>query len=299
MKKNEKNWLLSSFKNNELYYLSSGALMYLLGIATASYLSYTIRLGTIFLGLVCVIVILLLETMIDLYIRQVKNATAKTLSEKNRSSRKQLTTLAIIASALMIIAVLVFLISRNDYLSAGSWVLLSIIFILSIVKSTPFIRIKNNAYLEIIEGVIVAVLIPSLSFSLLTGELHRFLPIISLPLLFIYFASRLALAFPKFAGDVAKGRNSLLISLGWQRGAFLHDLFILLGFCTLGLSSLVGLPWQIAWPALIALPVGIFEIWQLYRLSKGSKPNWKLLKVTAGGLFIFPAYLLIFTLFTN
>jgi len=273
--------------------------MFLLGVAVASYLSQPINLGVIIFGLVCVIFIQLLETLIDLYIKQVQKVKTKTLIEKNKVGKQQLIVLAIIASALMIIAILVLFISLNNKLSGQSWVLLSIMFVLSIAKSTSFFRNKYSAYQEIFEGVIAIVLIPSLSFSLLTGELHRFLPMISLPLLFIYFACQLALAFPRFAGDVANGRHSILIMLSWQRGAFLHDLFILLGFSSLGLSSLLGLPWIVTWPALLALPVGIFEIWQLYRLSQGSKPNWKLLKVTAVCLFIFPTYLLIFTLFIN
>jgi hypothetical protein len=58
-------------------------------------------------------------------------------------------------------------------------------------------------------------------------------------------------------------------------------------------------PLSVALPALLSLPLGLFQIWYLNRIAAGAKPNWNLLGVLAVIVFGVTAYLLTFSLWTR
>jgi 1,4-dihydroxy-2-naphthoate octaprenyltransferase len=87
--------------------------------------------------------------------------------------------------------------------------------------------------------------------------------------------------------------------LGWQRGMGLHNLLILFAFLILGVAVVLGLPFQIVWPAFLGLPIGIFQIWQVTRIMEGAKPRWRLLEITALASFSLVAYLLAFSFWSG
>jgi hypothetical protein len=55
---------------------------------------------------------------------------------------------------------------------------------------------------------------------------------------------------------------------------------------------LFGLPYFIGLPALLTLPIGLLQIWQMRRIAAGTPPNWMALTLTAVVVFATPAYLL-------
>jgi hypothetical protein len=91
----------------------------------------------------------------------------------------------------------------------------------------------------------------------------------------------------------------MMVRAGWERGMFLHNLLIMAGFILLGAGVIFGLPFAIAIPGLLPLPVGLFQIWMMNRIAGGAKPNWFMLTFTAVALYTCMAYLLAFAFWTR
>lgn len=62
---------------------------------------------------------------------------------------------------------------------------------------------------------------------------------------------------------------------------------------------MLKLPWPLAWPMLATMPVGLFQIWQMWQINNGVKPSWRLLRMTAYASFGIMAYLVAFALWTG
>jgi hypothetical protein len=60
-----------------------------------------------------------------------------------------------------------------------------------------------------------------------------------------------------------------------------------------------GLPPSVSFPAFLALPLGLFQIWYMVRIAGGMKPNWMVMTLSAVLTFGFTAYLLTFTFWTK
>ena len=75
----------------------------------------------------------------------------------------------------------------------------------------------------------------------------------------------------------------------------MHNIFILFAFLILGLASFIGLPTKVAYPAFLAFPLGLLQIWQMRRIAIGLKPNWKALTLGAVALFGVMSYMLTFS----
>lgn len=176
--------------------------------------------------------------------------------------------------------------------SPGSILFLVLIFLGALFYSVPPVRLASSGYGELTTSVLVASLLPALSFSLQTGELHRFLAISTMPLLLLHLAMMLAFELPDYFVDLKAGKRTLMVRVGWETGMQLHNLLILTAYLLFGFAAVVGLPAAIALPALLTLPVGFLQIWQMRRIADGSPPQWLALTLTAVVLFATPAYLL-------
>ncbi len=169
----------------------------------------------------------------------------------------------------------------------------------SIFYSTPPIRLEASGYGELLVSVLVAFLTPTFAFLLQTGEWHRLVAMSSFPLTALHIAMLLAMALPDFANDIKYNKQTLLIRLGWQNGFLLHNILILSAFLFFSINRMLGYPWFATLAGLLAFPIGIFQIWQLRRISSGSKPNWNALTVGAVALLIVTTYLVTFSFWIN
>jgi 1,4-dihydroxy-2-naphthoate octaprenyltransferase len=109
----------------------------------------------------------------------------------------------------------------------------------------------------------------------------------------------LTFELPDYAMDVKFGKRTLLVRLGWQRGMTLHDLLIISAYLVLGLAAILGLPSFLVISTFLTLPLAALEIWQMRRISSGSKPNWLALTLNAAALFGGMAYLVTFAFWTH
>lgn len=271
------------------YYLFSSLMMYILGISLLSYFNLPASWPVAIWGYLIVLFCQLIEGVGTLAMRKKPGIPSKSLRVKENL-------LWIIIAFLMLgIAVILVFLINNRSLSAGTWISIALLFLISIFSTQERFTVVN----EFFGAFIVTGIIPALSFSLFSTELHRFLILINLPLFFIFLATMISLSFPNYARDLSLSRNSFLTVVGWQNGVILHDLFLIAGFLCLGISGLIGLPWVILCPTMLSGIFAIFQIVVLHRIAGGHKPNWRLLKFTAIGVFLLSAYTMMLSLLIN
>jgi 1,4-dihydroxy-2-naphthoate octaprenyltransferase len=87
-----------------------------------------------------------------------------------------------------------------------------------------------------------------------------------------------------------------MTKFGWKTGMSLHNLFLLTTFLLYGLASIIGLSEKLALPALVSFPIACIQFWEMWRISEGYKPRWKLLKISSLGSISILAYFLLFIL---
>jgi 1,4-dihydroxy-2-naphthoate octaprenyltransferase len=172
-----------------------------------------------------------------------------------------------------------------------SWLLLLLVFLGAFFYSAPPVRLVTSGYGELSTSLLVSGLLPAFAFSLQTGELHRLLWLSTLPLIALHFAMLMAFELADFGADTRTGKRTLMVRLGWSSGMRLHDLSILLAVVALVSGFFSGLPARVALGSLIALPLGMAQIWQMARIRAGYPPHWRTLTFSALGLFALAAYL--------
>ncbi|HTX80052.1 MAG TPA: hypothetical protein VMC62_10305, partial [Longilinea sp.] len=74
---------------------------------------------------------------------------------------------------------------------------------------------------------------------------------------------------------------------------------VLLAFVVLAGAALLGLSWNLIWPGLLALPVGLFQIWQMLQIAAGERPRWRLLRFTIDATPLLMAYMLTLAFWTH
>jgi 1,4-dihydroxy-2-naphthoate octaprenyltransferase len=197
------------------------------------------------------------------------------------------------------LASLTVLLLQNGQGSPLVVLVISLMFLGSFFYSSPPIRLVSSGYGELTTSIIVANLVPIFAFLLQYGDFHRLLALTTFPLTAIHMAMMVVFEFPDYATDIKFNKKTLLVRMGWERGMDLHNSLILGGFLLIGIAASFNLPLPIALPAFLPLPLGLFQIWQLRRISDGMKPNWRLLGLTAVALFASVTYLFAFTYWTR
>ena len=173
--------------------------------------------------------------------------------------------------------------------------ILIVAFLIAIFYATPPVQLNHSGFGELADAIFLANLVPAFAFLLQAGFFHRLLAMTTFPLTLLYLAMALALTLPTYAEDIKQNKRVLMVRLGWQRGMNWHNLLILCGFLLIGLAMISGLPWKLGWPTFLALPVGLFQIWQMVQIRSGARPRYRLLVVTAVATFALVAYLFTFT----
>jgi len=171
------------------------------------------------------------------------------------------------------------------------WIFVLMGFFAAFVYNTPPVRLITRGVGEIIATIVVASFVPIFSFTLQTGELHRLLPMSTIPLAALLFAVFIASEFPDYASDLKRDRKTLMVRLGWETAMRLHNLAILFAILSFLTAYVLGLPDRVALGALISFPLAIAQIWQLNRIKAGLPPRWRTFTFSALSLFALTTYL--------
>lgn len=283
--------------------LLAGLLLYALGAGIASYLGEGIRWPVYWLGQGAATMLQLSAFLLKAYfdraaeppfeplIRRVPRPGAppaepsKPVDEPLEDSVEIIVPRVIFlqgaAAALTTGAVLTVLLYSAQALAPAVFFFIGLALLLGVAYAVPPLRLANRGYGELIMAFLVANLFPVLAYLLQVGDLHRLLAMLTFPLTFLYLAASLARSLQGYFEDLRQGRQTMLVRVGWQRGMLLHNVLIAMAYVTLSIAVIAGLPWQLAFPAFLSLPLGIFQIWQMNGIAGGAKPRWQLLGYTA------------------
>jgi 1,4-dihydroxy-2-naphthoate octaprenyltransferase len=202
-------------------------------------------------------------------------------------------------SCLTVAASLTVLLLRTIGWSPAVYLMMFLIFLGALSYSVPPLRLASSGYGELLMSIMVANLAPAFAYLLQAGEWHRLLPMSTFPLLFLHLAMMVAFEFPDYATDSKFEKPTILVRMGWLRGMHLHNLLLLGGFALLGIAWALGLPYQIALPALAILLIAGFQIWMMNHIEAGARPNWLLFTSVAAAIFGLTAYLLAYGFWTR
>jgi 1,4-dihydroxy-2-naphthoate octaprenyltransferase len=174
-----------------------------------------------------------------------------------------------------------------------AWLILLLIFLGTFFYNTPPIRLIASGYGELTYSVVIAALIPSLAFTLQTGEFHRLLIMSTSPLVALHLAMMISFELPDYAHDIKTEKRTIMVRLGWASAMRLHDLAIIFALVSFVVAYINGLPRRVTFGVLIALPLAITQIWQMQRIRRGFPVRWRPLTFGALGLFGLTSYLVL------
>ncbi|HIE56878.1 MAG TPA: prenyltransferase [Anaerolineales bacterium] len=274
--------------------LLSGALLFALGAGIARYLGTGTDWRLYFLGQAWVI-------LLQLAVHYLSEYFSSPPHNNTTSSNTDLPRAALLwASAAALTAVTSFTLMLRVAGAGSAALLIMLLFFASgVFYALPPARLIESGYGELLASVAMAGLIPTLAFTLQFSQIHRLAAMSTFPLIPLHLAMLLTFEFPTYAGDLKHEKRTLLTRLGWQNGMNLHNLMILAAYLLFALALFAGFPTSIGLPALLTLPLGLFQIWYLSRIAAGVKPNWHLLAWTGIAVFAATAYLLTFSFWTK
>ena len=271
------------------------ALTYLLGASLARYLGAGFDLLAFLLGFLW---LAFLQTAVSLLDAIYRNPAEPFLPEQTPRQREDYRRkLLILASALLtMVGALTVPLAVLQLDRPLSLAFLAMAILTSLAYAVPPVRLSNRGAGEIAQAFLIGILVPALGLLLQTGQLHRLLPAYVFPLAFLALSAFLALGFPTFSSDQKYIRQSLLIRLGWQAAIPAHNGFLAAAYLLIAAMPFLGLPFGLAWPGLLTIPLAAFQIYQFRRIADGHKPLWPLLTATAIAIPGLTAYLLTLTL---
>lgn len=265
--------------------LGAAILFYALGGGIGAYLGEIIDWPLYWIGQGMVILLLLSGFFLREYFDrpglpfEISNPRDSKQKQTGRVTR--VTFLQVALTTLTAGAVLTVIVMAREGFSSIIFLFVGLAFLLMILYALPPFRLANAGYGELILAVMQANLFPALAFTFQSGEVHRLLAMLTFPLTFLYLASSLALSLRSYLDDMNNNRRTMLLRLGWQRGMGLHNLLIAGAYVLLAFSVIAGLPWRLGSPGFLALPISVYQIWQINQIAAGQKPRWRLLLITA------------------
>lgn len=278
--------------------LLGGALLYGLGSAIASYLGRPFDFGLYMLGQSLVTVLqLAAHFSFEYHEPQVEGedhrpnpylGVSRALGPEGLSRQTALNATVV---CLVIATTLVSIMLVGGQIPLVAWLILLLIFLGYFFYSTPPVRLLTSGYGELVLSLVIAGLIPSFSFALQTGELHRLLLMSTTPLVALHFAMMINFELPEYARNVKLEKRTLMVRLGWATVMRIHDLAIVFAIASFLVAFINGLPRRVSLGALIALPLAAVQVWHMERIRRGFPARLRNLTIAALGLFGLVIYL--------
>jgi 1,4-dihydroxy-2-naphthoate octaprenyltransferase len=178
-------------------------------------------------------------------------------------------------------------------------VTLALIMIISLLFAIFYImppfRLIWSGYGELILSILIGFFIPSFAFILQYGQLHRFIPMMAFSLVLLFLSGLIVSELPTYARDLKHERRNLVVRMGWDRAMNLHNLLILFTFLLFAFASFFGFPLFALLSGLLSLPLGLLQLYQIYRIQHGAKPSWKSFLLLSKLLVLSFAYFISFS----
>lgn len=267
------------------------ALTYLLGLSISSYLASPFKAAPFFLGLLEV----LLVQAGTAWMSEVFRPHNEPLIVNQSPAEKEILRgrlLVVSVGTLAASGLITLILFLNQHLSLTSFLLIILSMGAVLVYALPPVRVSERGYGELVLAVQIGVISPAIGFSLQNGEIHRLLLAVTTPLAMMGLAYFLVLNFPAFSEDQKYQRGTLLRLLTWERAIPLHHSLIGFAYVMFALVPLRQFSVELVWPAFLTLPFAVFQIFQLWKISRGRPPHWSLLTSTAFAVYGLTVYLL-------
>jgi 1,4-dihydroxy-2-naphthoate octaprenyltransferase len=287
--------LLTLLRLSRPLYLLFAALTYALGTGIARYLGKPQIPIVFWLGLIGV---LFAQMGMNLLAEVFRPFNEPILAvNESRADRKAIRESALYVSiaALAALAVIAYLFYYDGRLTPPALIFLGLSLLVIIIYSVPPVRLVDRGFGELLLAVQLAYFTPSIAFLLQTGDYHRLLSIITVPLVLLAFATFLAFDFPVYADDLKYARSTLLTRLSWERAVPLHHACVLAAYILFASAPLLGFSLGLIWPAFLSAPFAFLQIFWLRNIALGAKPIWTLLTANAIALLGLTAYFLTLT----
>ncbi len=287
--------------------LLAGVFLYVLGTGIAHFLGFPINWTVFWIGQASIIFLQLSSYYLKAYYDTPQpEETDSPVDNKPDAPRKepngQLPRQVVLQSALVMMtigAMMTVILLWSGTIQPPAFLFLGFAFLLAFFYAVPPLRLVYSGYGELTTAILMANLVPSLAFLFQTGDLHRQVAMLTFPLTALYLATILATTLQKYGADVRYERRTLMVRMGWQFGMHVHNILILMTYLLFVLAALMDLPWSLTWPALLSLPIALYQIYLVMQIARGGKPRWKLLTFTALATLGLTVYLLNLALWTN
>lgn len=289
-------------------FVLAGLLFYALGTGIARYLGFPIDAGDYWLGQLLVSSLQLSAHYLNEYFDHEADAENPNRSHFSGGSGilgqgegklpEQVALLAA-ASALTVFAISLLGLGLSGALNASLLLIAAIALFGAIFYSVPPLRLVSSGFGELTASVILANLVPAFAFVLQSGEWHRLLAMSTFPLTALSLATILSFEFPDYASDEKFAKQTLLVRLGWKRGIQFHAFFLMAAYALITIAGSLGMPFSIASPPLLTLPLAILQIWLFRRIEEGHKPNWTALTLSSVATTMLVLYLYTYAFWTR
>lgn len=273
-------------------------IFYAIGAGIAHFLGKPIDLSIYLIGQVCVLLLAFSASYLNEYFSMLEYPILRRNPNRSTDEFFRLRNALIQAAAVALTAgaVLTVMLFSQGVRGPAVVIYLGIGFLLEFFYAVPPLRLAKSGYGELVTALFITGIAPALAFTFQTGEAHRLLILLTFPFTAMFIAAELAIELETYYSDIKEGRKTLMVAVGWQRGMNLHNILILVSYFLIGLAAVLRLPWPLTWPMLATLPVGLFQIWQIWQINNGQKPRWRLLQITALATLGIMAYLIAFAL---
>lgn len=283
-------------------YLISGLVLYALGAGMARYLGDGLDSFIFLVGSGWVIAMQLATHLLHEYYDETPERSYPTRTGQAAGGEGQIPPRSILILAfacLAVVAILTVVMIDQVKPESSTYLIMAIGFLGGFFYSTPPLRLENTGYGEFTAAFLMGFLIPAYAFSLQAQHLDRLVLMVSFPLVILALGTKIALELPDYTSDLRRGKRTLTVRLDWKAAMNLHNVLILAAYLLIGLATLFGLPRFIALAAMLSLPAGLLQVWQIWRIGQGSKPNWNALTINAGATFGLMIYLITYALWTH
>lgn len=272
-------------------YLLAGAGLYACGLAVADYLGLPIDTGAAVVGLAVILFVqLTTHYLLALDEWRFRPPPAPPSAEPGEAaprapafSRTTPLSAAIVSGGLLAIMATGQQITSSPPLLA--WVLAVLIVLTGFGLAVPPLNLRYSGYGELLASISLVLLVPSYAFALQTGEAHRLVLVSTAPLVALHFAMLLVLQLEDYSAASAQKRRNLMVRIGWGAAMRTHDFALAMAGLMFVFALLQGVPLRLPAGALLLLPLGVVQTWQLLRIRQGYPPAWRLLGWNAMGLF--------------
>jgi 1,4-dihydroxy-2-naphthoate octaprenyltransferase len=292
---------LAVVRLGRLQFLVGGIVLHLLGVAIALNTGAPLNIAALVWGQIVITATQLMTQYANEYFDQAADRANPTPTNWSGGSRvlvdstispRAALILSLVCAGIALAANVV--ISTTIRSASQTFLLLITAQALAWFYSAPPLRLHSRGLGELTTTIIVPFLTPLTGFYLQTDEITLLPMLAVLPLCCFQFAMMLAIEFPDAVGDSLAGKRTLVVQLGGQRSAWLYGGLVIGAYAMLPPLVAFWLPALAAWAIAGLSPLGIWQVWRVFRGVWRDPRRWNLLAFHSIALLIGSAALELF-----